>query len=242
MNHLSFIMGYSGYNSAWFLMIIIAIVSFIVQWRFKSKFKTYAEVGLLSGLSGAEVAKKMLFDNGIFDVQVVSVEGQLSDHYNPETKTVNLSPDVYYSRSVAAAAVAAHECGHAVQHARSYAWLNLRTTMVPLINVASTLTQWTLFIGVMLLFFTRNPYVLAIGVAALALVTLFSFITLPVEFDASNRALTWLNNNYTVMQSSEEHAQAKDALWWAAMTYVVAALSALATLLYYASFLINRRN
>jgi Zn-dependent membrane protease YugP len=242
MNHLSFIMGYIGYNSAWFLMIIIAIVSFIVQWRFKSKFKTYAEVGLLSGLSGAEVAKKMLFDNGIFDVQVVSVEGQLSDHYNPETKTVNLSPDVYYSRSVAAAAVAAHECGHAVQHARSYAWLNLRTTMVPLINVASTLTQWTLFIGVMLLFFTRNPYVLAIGVAALALVTLFSFITLPVEFDASNRALTWLNNNYTVMQSSEEHAQAKDALWWAAMTYVVAALSALATLLYYASFLLNRRN
>ena len=239
MNHLSFII---GYNSAWFLMIIVAIVSFIVQWRFKSKFNQYAEIGLLSGLSGKDVAERMLRDNQIYDVEVVSVEGQLTDHYNPETKTVNLSPDVYYSRSVAAAAVAAHECGHAVQHARSYAWLNLRSSLVPVINVASTLTQWTLFIGVMLLFFTQNPFVLAIGVAALALVTLFSFITLPVEFDASNRALIWLNNNYSVMETKEEHEQAKDALWWAAMTYVVAALGSLATLLYYASFLFNRRN
>jgi Zn-dependent membrane protease YugP len=239
MSHLSFII---GYNSAWFLMIVIALVSFIVQWRFKSKFNQYAEIGLLSGLTGKEVAEQMLKDNHIYDVQVVSVEGQLTDHYNPETKTVNLSPDVYYSRSVAAAAVAAHECGHAVQHAKAYAWLSLRSSLVPVINVASTLTQWTLFIGVMLLFFTHNPYVLAIGVAALALVTLFSFITLPVEFDASNRALTWLNNNYTVMQTREEHEQAKDALWWAAMTYVVAALSSLATLVYYASFLFNRRN
>jgi Zn-dependent membrane protease YugP len=239
MNHLAFII---GYNSAWFLMIIVAIVSFIVQWRFKSKFNKYAEIGLLSGLSGKDVAERMLRDNQIYDVEVVSVEGQLTDHYNPETKTVNLSPDVYYSRSVAAAAVAAHECGHAVQHARSYAWLNLRSSLVPVINVASTLTQWTLFIGVMLLFFTQNPFVLAIGVAALALVTLFSFITLPVEFDASNRALIWLNNNYTVMETREEHEQAKDALWWAAMTYVVAALGSLATLLYYASFLFNRRN
>jgi Zn-dependent membrane protease YugP len=239
MNHLAFII---GYNSAWFLMIIVAIVSFIVQWRFKSKFNKYAEIGLLSGLSGKDVAERMLKDNQIYDVEVVSVEGQLTDHYNPETKTVNLSPDVYYSRSVAAAAVAAHECGHAVQHARSYAWLNLRSSLVPVINVASTLTQWTLFIGVMLLFFTQNPFVLAIGVAALALVTLFSFITLPVEFDASNRALIWLNNNYNVMETKEEHEQAKDALWWAAMTYVVAALGSLATLLYYASFLFNRRN
>ncbi len=239
MNHLSFII---GYNSAWFLMIVIAIVSFIVQWRFKSKFNQYAEIGLLSGLTGKEVAEQMLKDNHIYDVQVVSVEGELTDHYNPETKTVNLSPDVYYSRSVASAAVAAHECGHAVQHAKAYAWLSLRSSLVPVINVASTLTQWTLFIGVMLLFFTHNPYVLAIGVAALALVTMFSFITLPVEFDASNRALAWLNNNYTVMQTREEHEQAKDALWWAAMTYVVAALSSLATLLYYASFLFNRRN
>lgn len=223
-------------------MIIVALVSFIVQWRFKSKFTHYAEIGLLSGLTGQEVAERMLKDNNIYDVQVISVEGQLTDHYNPANKTVNLSPDVYYSRSVAAAAVAAHECGHAVQHAKAYAWLSLRSALVPVINVASTLTQWTLFIGVMLLFFTHNPFVLAIGVAALALVTLFSFITLPVEFDASRRALLWLNNNYSVMQTREEHDQAKDALWWAAMTYVVAALSSLATLIYYASFLFNRRN
>lgn len=229
-------------GSAWFLMIVIAIVSFIVQWRFKSKFKQYSEIPLLSGLSGGEVAEKMLHDNGIYNVQVLSVEGQLTDHYNPETRTVNLSPDVFYSRSVASAAVAAHECGHAVQHAKAYAWLSLRSALVPAINIASTLTQWTLFIGVMLLFFMQNPFVLMIGVAALALVTLFSFITLPVEFDASSRALAWLNNNYTVMQTREEHEQAKDALWWAAMTYVVAALSSLATLLYYASFLFNRRN
>ena len=223
-------------------MIIVALVSFIVQWRFKSKFNRYAEIGLLSGMTGKEVAERMLKDNNIFDVQVISVEGELTDHYNPANKTVNLSPDVYYSRSVAAAAVAAHECGHAVQHAKAYAWLSLRSALVPVINVASTLTQWTLFIGVMLLFFTHNPFVLAIGVAALALVTLFSFITLPVEFDASRRALLWLNNNYNVMQTREEHDQAKDALWWAAMTYVVAALSSLATLVYYASFLFNRRN
>ncbi|WP_259069172.1 zinc metallopeptidase [Mucilaginibacter sp. X4EP1] len=242
MDHLSFITAYINTGSAWLLMILIAVVSFIVQWRFKSKFKTYSEIPLLSGLSGQEVAERMLRDNGIYDVQVISVEGQLTDHYNPETKTVNLSPDVYYSRSVASAAVAAHECGHAVQHARAYAWLSFRSALVPAINVASTLTQWTLFIGVMLLFFTNNPLVLAIGVVALALVTTFSFITLPVEFDASRRALAWLNNNYTVMQTREEHEQAKDALWWAAMTYVVAALSALATLLYYASFLFNRRN
>jgi len=223
-------------------MIIVAVVSFIVQWRFKSKFNQYAEISLLSGMTGQEVAERMLKDNNIDDVRVISVEGELTDHYNPANKTVNLSPDVYYSRSVAAAAVAAHECGHAVQHAKAYSWLSLRSALVPVINVASTLTQWTLFIGVMLLFFTHNPFVLAIGVAALALVTLFSFITLPVEFDASRRALLWLNNNYNVMQTREEHDQAKDALWWAAMTYVVAALGSLATLLYYASFLFNRRS
>jgi Zn-dependent membrane protease YugP len=242
MDHLTLITGFINYGSAWLLMIVIAIVSFIVQWRFKSKFKEYSEIGLSSGLSGREVAERMLRDNGIYDVQVISVEGQLTDHYNPETKTVNLSPDVYFSRSVASAAVAAHECGHAVQHAKAYSWLSMRSAMVPVINIASTLTQWTLFIGVMLLFLTQSPYVLAIGVAALAVVTTFSFVTLPVEFDASRRALAWLNNNYTVMQTGEEHSQAKDALWWAAMTYVVAALSALATLLYYASMLLNRRN
>jgi uncharacterized protein len=242
MEHLTLITAYINSGSAWFFMILIAVVSFIVQWRFKSKFREYSEMPLLSGLTGQDVAERMLRENGIYDVQVISVEGQLTDHYNPETKTVNLSPDVFYSRSVAAAAVAAHECGHAVQHAKAYAWLSLRTAMVPTIKIASTLTQFTLFIGVLLLFFTHNPLVLAIGVAALALVTAFSFITLPVEFDASRRALAWLNNNYSIMQTREEHEQAKDALWWAAMTYVVAALSALATLLYYASFLLNRRN
>lgn len=228
-------------GSAWLLMIVIAVVSLIVQWRFKSKFKRYSEIALASGMSGQEVAERMLRDNGIHDVQVISVDGQLTDHYNPETKTVNLSPDVFYSRSVAAAAVAAHECGHAVQHAAGYSWLSLRTTLVPVTNAASTLVQFTLFIGVMLLFFAHSPIVLAIGVAGLAVVTVFAFITLPVEFDASNRALAWLDNNYTVMQTSEEHHQAKDALWWAAMTYVVAALGSLATLLYYASML-NRRS
>jgi Zn-dependent membrane protease YugP len=184
----------------------------------------------------------MLRENFITDVQVISVEGQLTDHYNPENKTVNLSPDVYYSRSVAAAAVAAHECGHAVQHAKAYAWLSLRTAIVPAVSFASKLVQWTLMIGVMLMIFSGNPLVLMVGIGALALVTLFSFITLPVEFDASRRALAWLNNNYSVMQTSEEHDMAKDALWWAAMTYVVAALGSLATLLYYVSLLNNRRN
>ncbi|RYY37635.1 MAG: zinc metallopeptidase [Sphingobacteriaceae bacterium] len=242
MDHIALITGFISYNSAIFLMIGIALVSFIVQWRFKSKFKQYSEIGLLSGLSGAEIAERMLRDHGITDVKVISVEGQLTDHYNPADKTVNLSPHVYHSRSVAAAAVAAHECGHAVQHAKAYNWLSFRSAMVPVINVASTVTQWTLTIGVLLLFFSHNPWVLAIGVAALALVTSFSFITLPVEFDASKRALAWLNNNYTVMQTREEHEQAKDALWWAAMTYVVAALSALATLVYYASMLLGRRD
>ena len=182
----------------------------------------------------------MLHDNGIYDVKVMSTEGQLTDHYNPSDKTVNLSTDVYYSRSVAAAAVAAHECGHAVQQAKSYNWLNLRSSMVPVVSISSNLLQWVLLIGVLLIGFTGNPIVLAIGVVGLALVTIFSIITLPVEFDASNRALAWLKNNNGVMQTQEENAQAKDALWWAAMTYVVAAVGALANLLYYASMLFGR--
>jgi len=224
------------------LLIGIAIVSFIVQWRFKSKFKEHSETPLSSGMSGREIAEKMLHDNNIYDVKVVSVEGRLTDHYNPADRTVNLSPEVYGGRSVASAAVAAHECGHAVQHAKAYSWLQFRSAMVPIVNVASTLTSWTLMIGVMLLIFSGNIYVLAIGVAALSLVTLFSFITLPVEFDASNRALAWLETNKGIMASREEHDGAKNALWWAAMTYVVAALSALATLVYYASFLLRSRD
>lgn len=226
-----------------FLLIAVAIISFIVQWRFKSKFKTYSEIGISSGLSGRDIAEKMLADHGIADVKIISVEGQLTDHYNPADRTVNLSPEVYHGKSVAAAAVAAHECGHAVQHAKAYSWLQFRSSMVPVVSVASTLVQWTLMIGVLLMAFSGNYIVLTVGVAALALVTLFSFITLPVEFDASNRALAWLNANGGVMAgNAEEHAQAKDALWWAAMTYVVAALGSLATLLYYASMLFNRRD
>lgn len=223
------------------LMIVIAVISFAVQWRFKNKFKQYSEMPLGSGMSGKDIAEKMLNDNGISSVKVISVEGQLTDHYNPADRTVNLSPEVYHGRSVAAAAVAAHECGHAVQHATAYNWLKFRSAIVPAVNVASKITQWTLMIGVMLVIFSGNITVLAIGVAALAFVTLFAFITLPVEFDASNRALAWLESNRGIMQTTVEHGQAKDALWWAAMTYVVAALGSLATLVYYASMLVGRR-
>lgn len=223
------------------LMIVIAVISFAVQWRFKSKFKQYSEMPLGSGMSGKDIAEKMLNDNGISNVKVISVEGQLTDHYNPADRTVNLSPEVYHGRSVAAAAVSAHECGHAVQHATAYNWLKFRSAVVPAVNVASKITQWTLMIGVMLLIFTDNIMVLAVGVAALAVVTMFAFITLPVEFDASNRALAWLQSNRGIMQTTVEHDQAKDALWWAAMTYVVAALGSLATLVYYASMLSGRR-
>ncbi|WP_312698498.1 zinc metallopeptidase [Sphingobacterium mizutaii] len=225
----------------WIIFIGIMVVSWIVQFTFRNKFKKYSEMPLSSGLSGAEIAQKMLNENGISDVQVISVEGQLTDHYNPAHRTVNLSPDVYHGRSVAAAAVAAHECGHAVQHATAYSWLQFRSAMVPIVSVASKLTTWVLMIGVIMMAFSGNVYVLAIGVAALALTTLFSFVTLPVEFDASNRALAWLNAS-NITHSTEEHDGAKDALKWAAMTYVVAALSALVTLLYYASILFGRRD
>ena len=223
------------------LFIGIAVISFAVQWRFKSKFKKFSEIALSSGLSGAQIAEKMLHDNGIYDVQIISVDGRLTDHYNPSNRTVNLSPDVYHGRSIAAAAVAAHECGHAVQHARAYSWLQFRSAMVPMVSVASNLVQWVLFIGVMMMAFAGNTLLLAIGVGALAVITLFSFVTLPVEFDASNRALAWLKTNRGIMQTSLENDQAKNALWWAAMTYVVAALSSLATLVYYAMMLFGGR-
>src|SRR5690606_1395776 len=225
----------------WFLLIAIGILGMMVQWRFKSKFTTYSEQPLSSGLSGAEIAQKMLHENGIYDVQVISVEGQLTDHYNPTNKTVNLSPEVYHGRSVAAAAVAAHECGHAVQHATAYSWLQFRSAMVPIVNVASRITQFTLMIGVMLAVFSHVYLLLQIGVAALAVATLFSFITLPVGIDASKRGLAWLDTA-NVTHSKTEHDGAKDALKWAAMTYVIAALSALVTLLYYAQMLAGRRD
>jgi len=225
----------------WFLLIGIGIVSMIVQTRFRNKFKKYSEMPLTSGLSGAEIAQKMLHDNGIYDVNVISVEGKLTDHYNPANKTVNLSPEVYHGRSVAAAAVASHECGHAVQHASAYTWLQFRSAMVPVVNVASKITSFTLMIGVMLAIFSKIYILLMIGVIALGVTTLFSFITLPVEFDASKRALAWLDRA-NVTHNSVEHAGAQDALKWAAMTYVIAALSALVTLLYYASILLGRRD
>lgn len=225
----------------WFLLIGIAVISWIVQMRFKSKFKKYSEMPLSSGLSGAEIAQKMLHDSNIYDVKIISVEGQLTDHYNPADRTVNLSPEVYHGRSVAAAAVSSHECGHAVQHATAYSWLTFRSSMVPMVNIANRIVSFTLMIGVMLAVFSHNYLLLQIGVGALAVTTIFTFITLPVEFDASKRALAWLDTA-NVTHSREEHDGAKDALKWAAMTYVVAALSALVTLLYYASLLLGRRD
>jgi hypothetical protein len=214
-------------------MLLIMLASFAVSWKLKSKFRQYSEIGLRSGLSGREVAEMMLSDNSITDVRVISTEGMLTDHYDPTNKTVNLSEGVYASRSAAAAAVAAHECGHAVQHARAYSMLKFRSAMVPALSVASRYMQWILLIGIFMMQTTMIP--LTIGVALFALTTLFSFVTLPVEFDASKRALAWMDTRGVV--TPEEHGMAKDALKWAALTYVVAALGSLATLLYYASIL-----
>jgi uncharacterized protein len=223
-----------------FISLIFAGIGMLVQWRLKSKFKQYSEIGLQNGLSGKEIAEKMLRDNNIFDVRIMSVEGQLTDHYNPSDKTVNLSPDVYQGRSVSAAAVAAHECGHAVQHAVAYSMLGFRSAMVPVLNVANNFMPIALSVGMMILYSTGNRLVLMVGVVMFALATLFSFVTLPVEFDASNRALAWMESKNIVTQP--EHDGAKDALWWAAMTYVAAAMGMLAQLLYYLSLLSGRRN
>ncbi|MCC5613337.1 zinc metallopeptidase [Nostoc sp. CHAB 5834] len=223
--------------SPWLLMIVIFGLSAFVSWRLRSKFNEYSQIGLSNGLSGAEVAERMLRENGIYDVRVLSVEGMLTDHYNPQDKTVNLSADVYYGRSVASAAVASHECGHAVQHQVAYAPLKLRSAMVPVLTVSSQYMQWVLLGGILLL--QTTPIPLAIGVGLFALTTLFSFVTLPVEFDASKRALAWIQTNGVV--NEREYGYAKNALWWAAMTYVVAALGSLATLMYYASILLGGR-
>ncbi|WP_229252834.1 zinc metallopeptidase [Dyadobacter helix] len=219
-------------------MFVIMGVSMYVQWRLKSKFEEYSQVGLSNGMSGKEIAEAMLRANNIFDVRVLSVEGRLTDHYNPQDKTVNLSSDVYYGRSVAAAAVAAHECGHAVQHATAYAWLGFRSQMVPFLSVASRYMQWIILAGVLLINTTAIP--LTIGVALFAVTTLFSFITLPVEYDASNRALAWIQKNRVV--NEREYIMSADALKWAARTYLVAAIGSLATLLYYVSLLLGRRD
>ncbi|MBV6880054.1 zinc metallopeptidase [Epilithonimonas ginsengisoli] len=226
--------------TGYYLIIGISmLLSWIVSSRLKSKFEHYSKVHLRNGLSGKEIAEKMLRDNGINDVQVVSVPGQLTDHYNPETKTVNLSEAVYMQRNAAAAAVAAHECGHAVQHAVGYSMLQLRSKMVPIVNISSNLLQFVLMGGIVLMAMSGNKIVLAIGVVLFAITTLFAFITLPVEYDASNRALKWLETTGTV--SREEYAGAEDSLKWAARTYVVAALGSLAQLMYFASLLMGSR-
>ncbi|OCA68168.1 hypothetical protein BBI01_20305 [Chryseobacterium artocarpi] len=229
---------------------IIIGISMLVSWwvssRLKSKFEYYSNVHLRNGLSGKEVAEKMLRDNGINDVQVISVPGQLTDHYNPVDKTVNLSEGVYMQRNAAAAAVAAHECGHAVQHAVGYSMLNLRSKLVPIVNISSNLMQFVLIAGIAVMAASRsienpngNTTVLAIGVAMFAMTTLFAFVTLPVEYDASNRAMKWLKDTGTV--TTEEFVGVQDSLKWAARTYVVAALGSLAQLLYWGSLLLGGR-
>lgn len=223
----------------WIIFGIVAIVSWLISHSLKNKFRNYSSIPTNGYLSGREVALKMLHENGIYDVEVVSVEGELTDHYNPIKKTVNLSRDVYEGRHIAAAAVAAHECGHAIQHAQAYSWLKLRTALVPVVNFASMWVQWVLFAGVLLV--ETLPEILLLGIILFSTITLFSFITLPVEIDASRRALQWLNNAGITTYSS--HDKAKDALRTAAYTYVVAALGSLATLIYYILILLgSRRN
>ena len=215
---------------------IFMLLGFLVQGRLKSKFKKYSKSTLGNGLSGREIAEKMLIDNNIHDVKVVSVPGMLSDHYNPLKKTVNLSEGVYNQRSTAAAAVAAHECGHALQHAQQYSFLQLRSALVPAVKIGTSLGQWVILAGLIMMQF---PQILLVGILMFAATTLFSLITLPVEFDASRRALVWLEASRTT--NAREQEEAKDALKWAAMTYVVAALASIATLAYYVLIYMNRR-
>ncbi|MFM1878621.1 MAG: hypothetical protein RLZZ241_1487 [Bacteroidota bacterium] len=221
----------------------IALVSFIVSNRLKSKFNHYSKVHLQNGMSGAQLAEKMLQDHGIRDVKVVSTPGMLTDHYNPLNKTVNLSEGVYHQRNAAAAAVAAHECGHAVQHAQAYEWLTLRSRLVPVVNVASGLSMWVVMGGLILGAASGAGlgfYVAVVGLVLMAIATLFAFITLPVEYDASKRALAWLRHNNMVTQ--QEYAGSEDALKWAARTYVVAAIGALASLVYWAMQVFGSRD
>jgi Zn-dependent membrane protease YugP len=221
----------------------IALVSWLVSNKLKSKFAFYSKVTLRNGMSGAEIAEKMLQDHGITDVKVISTPGQLTDHYNPANKTVNLSEAVYNQRNAAAAAVAAHECGHAVQHAHAYEWLTMRSKMVPVVNISSSMSQWLIMGGLILGFASKSSigfYVAVAGLILMAIATTFSFVTLPVEYDASNRALAWLKNKNMVSQ--QEYAGAEDSLKWAARTYVVAALGALASLLYWAFQILGSRD
>ena len=225
-------------NPIWIIVIGIALLSYIVQANLNSKFKKYSEIPVGGGMTGRDVAEKMLRDNGIYDVKVTCVEGHLTDHYNPADHTVNLSRDVYSSCSVAAAAVAAHECGHAVQHAKAYGPLKMRSALVPAVSFASKYVSWILLIGILCI--ESFPGVLLFGIALFALSTLFSFITLPVEINASKRALVWLD--HSGITSSYNQRDAESALCSAAYTYVVAALSSLATLIYYVMIYMGRRD
>lgn len=215
-------------------------ISMLVSMVLKGKFSKYSKVPLRNGLTGKEIAEKMLRENGIYDVKVVSVDGFLSDHYNPVNKTVNLSPDVYNGASVSAAAVSAHECGHAVQHATAYQWLTLRSKLVPAVQVSSNLVNWILLVGVIMAASGGNTTVLLVGIILMAVTVIFSLITLPVEFDASKRALAWLS--HTNATTTDEYPKAKDALKWAAMTYVVAALAAVVTLIQYVLLYMGSRD
>ena len=213
----------------WIIMIAVMVLSFIVQEMLKSRFNKYSQVGLPAGMTGAEVAMKMLHDHGIYNVKVVPTKGMLTDHFNPQTMTIALSEGVYSSRSVAAAAVAAHECGHAVQHALAYGPLKMRSALVPVVNFASNIVQWVLLLGVLMI--ERFPAMLWFGIILFATTTLFSFITLPVEINASSRAISWLTN--AGITEGRTRSMAIDALKWAAYTYVIAAVGSLATLIYY---------
>lgn len=228
-----------GLMGLYFISIVIFLLGSYVSNRLKTKFQTYSQVALSSGLSGKEIAEKMLNDSGIDDVEVISTPGYLSDHYNPMNKTVNLSEEVYSGRSVAAAAVSAHECGHAIQHATSYNMLMLRSRIVPLVQISSKLSQMVILIGLGLAFGAQNPTILLIGILLFSVTTIFTLITLPVEYDASDRALKWLNQSHITI--GQEHSMAADALKWAARTYVVAAIGSVANLLYYISLFLGSR-
>ena len=224
-------------NISWILIIVIGLVGALVQWRLKSVFAKYSKVLSPGGLTGAQIAQKMLNDNGIYDVSITCIKGQLTDHYDPTKKTVNLSEDVYRMNSVAAAAVAAHECGHAVQHKVGYGPLRLRSALVPIVSLSSKLSMIVILLGMLII--NIFPALFWIGIAMFAMMFLFSLVTLPVEFNASSRALAWLKSSNSLNEA--EAAQAKEALGWAASTYVVAALSSLVTLLYYIGIGTNRR-
>lgn len=226
-------------GSIWILMIVVMFLSMIIQNMLQSRFEKYSRVRTNSGMTGAEIARKMLADHGITDVKVTCIPGRLTDHYNPQTKTVNLSESVYNESSVAAAAVAAHECGHVVQHEKGYLPLKLRTALVPVVSFSSNIVQWVLLAGVLMVTMFHSYPVLIAGIVLFALTTLFSFVTLPVEINASHRAVAWLEN--AGITNYETKPMAIDALKWAAYTYVVAAVDSLATLLYYISFLNDRR-